>query len=445
MADVVANLIGIIILLAVIAFSIAFHEWGHFVTARRFGAKVTEFMVGFGPVLWARVRGETSYGLKAVPLGGYVRIVGMLPPPPEAPANVVPASSTGRFASLIEQARADSMVEIEPGDEDRVFYKLAARKRVVVMMAGPFMNLILATVLFTGVLVGIGLPQATSTIDAVIPCVPTAERPLGAVEESGSCAAGSRPSPASAADIQPGDVVLSVNSTTVGTWADLYDTLGGVPPGSEAALVLDRDGTRITTTLVTVEATFPVVDDSGQPTGQTQTRPFIGIRPDAAYVPLPVSEVPGYMWDLSVRSAKALLTLPARVVELAQTLATDGERDPNGPVSVVGVTRIGGEIAALDEPIKAKAAAFLGLAASLNLFLFLFNLVPLPPLDGGHAATAIYDGVRRHVARWRGRADPGPFDTARLLPVTYGIASLLIVSGIIVIWADVVKPITLNG
>jgi len=295
------------------------------------------------------------------------------------------------------------------------------------------------------VLAGIGLPTATTTVGAVVPCVPTVDQPLGQVSDDGSCPLGTQASPATTADIQTGDVILAVNGTAVATWDELYAALGAATAGEPATLEVQRGSQTFTTSVGTAEATYPVVGEDGQPTGQTQTRTFVGIRPEASYVPLPITEVPGYMWDLSVRSAKALVMLPVRVVELVQTLVTDGERDPEGPVSVVGVTRISGEIAATAEPIKAKAAAFLGLAASLNLFLFLFNLVPLPPLDGGHAAAATYDGIRRHLARRRGAADPGPFDTARLLPLTYGVAVLLIASGIIVIWADVVKPITLNG
>ncbi len=445
MTSALANIVGILIFLAVIGFSIAFHEWGHFATARRFGVKVTEFMVGFGPALWSRSKGETTYGLKAIPLGGYVRIIGMLPPAPDAPQNLLRASSTGRFATLIEQARSDSMIEIGPEDADRVFYKLPARKRIAIMMAGPFNNLILATVLFTIVLVGIGLPMATNAVGAVVPCVPTADQPLGQVNDDGSCPAGTIASPITSSDIQAGDVIVAVNSVAVATWDELYAELGAATAGVPVTLEVQRGSEQFTTSVDTAVATYPVVGEDGQPTGETQSRTFIGIRPEASYVPIPITEVPGYMWDLSVRSAKALVMLPVRVVELVQTLATDGERDPEGPVSVVGVTRISGEIAAMDEPIKAKAAALLGLAASLNLFLFLFNLLPLPPLDGGHAAAATYDGVRRHLARRRGAADPGPFDTARLLPLTYGVAVLLIASGIIVIWADVVKPITLNG
>lgn len=440
-----ATVLGITIFVLVIGFSIAFHEWGHFTTARRYGLKVSEFMVGFGPLLWGRTRGETTYGLKAIPMGGYVRILGMFPPAKGQPATMIPASTTGRFATMIEQARQDSLVEIGPSDADRVFYKLPPRKRIVIMMAGPFMNLILAVVLFTIVLAGIGTPQATTAIKLIVPCVPTAADPYGALGSDGGCPVGSQPSPANASDVRPGDVVLAVNGTSVATWQQLLDSIGGIDPGEPATLRLDRAGTTLTAEIIPATAVYPVLDDQGEPTGETESRPFIGIRPDAAYVPMPITEVPGYMWDLTVRSVEALVTLPVRIYELAATLLTDGERDPNGPVSVVGVSRLGGEIAALDEPIKTKVAAFLGLAASLNLFLFLFNLLPLLPLDGGHAAAATYESVRNAVARRRGRPDPGPVDTARLLPLTYAVAVVMLVVGAIVIWADIVKPITLSG
>lgn len=445
MTEVLANIVGITIFVLVIAFSIAFHEWGHFVTARRYGIKVTEFMVGFGPKIWSKTRGETDYGLKAIPVGGYVRIIGMIPPPKDAPAGMVPASTTGRFASMIEQARAESMVEIGPEDSDRVFYKQPPRKRIVVMMAGPVMNLVLATVLFTVLLVGIGTPQVNTTVREIVPCVPTAEEPFGQAQADGSCVAGSQPSPATTADIRPGDVLVSLNGASIDTWEAFSEGLADQAPGDTVAVGLERQGTAVTTNVTLAEAEFPVLDESGELTGETQSVAFVGVRPDASYVPMSITAVPGFMWDLTMRSVEALISLPARLVELTGTLITGGERDPNGPVSVVGISRIGGEVAALDEPIKAKAATFLGLAAALNLFLFLFNLLPLLPLDGGHVAAAAFEGVRSWLARLRGLADPGPVDVARLLPATYAVASVLLVAGVIVIWADLVKPITLTG
>ena len=121
-----------------------------------------------------------------------------------------------------------------------------------------------------------------------------------------------------------------------------------------------------------------------------------------------------------------------------------GERAIDSPVSVVGVSRLGGEIAAMDQPLMAKAATFLGLAASLNLFLFLFNLLPVLPLDGGHVAGALYEGIRRWLAKVRHRPDPGHVDIARLLPVAYVVAACLVGMGVIVIWADLIKPISLG-
>ena len=151
------------------------------------------------------------------------------------------------------------------------------------------------------------------------------------------------------------------------------------------------------------------------------------------------------MWDLTYRSAQALVSLPIRVYELVdETLIGGQERSLDSPVSVVGASRLGGEIAAMDRPLESKVATFLMLAASLNLFLFLFNLLPILPLDGGHAAGALYEGAKRNIARMRGKPDPGPVDTARLLPVAYVVAGVLLVVGVVVIWADLVAPITLG-
>ena len=169
------------------------------------------------------------------------------------------------------------------------------------------------------------------------------------------------------------------------------------------------------------------------------------MRPAFEFVSQPWSSVPAYMWDITVQSVKALISLPIRLYELVtDTLIGGGERAIDSPVSVVGVSRLGGEIAAMDQPLMAKAATFLGLAASLNLFLFLFNLLPVLPLDGGHVAGALYEGIRRWLAKVRHRPDPGHVDIARLLPVAYVVAACLVGMGVIVIWADLIKPISLG-
>ena len=158
-------LLGVLLMALGIAFSIALHEIGHLVPAKKFGLKVTQYMVGFGPTIWSRHKGETEYGVKAIPLGGYIRMIGMFPPRPRDGGKLRP-SSTGRFSQLAEQARAESMEEIGPGDEDRVFYKLPVWKRIVIMFGGPLMNLIIAAVLLTGILSVLGLPSSTAKIAA---------------------------------------------------------------------------------------------------------------------------------------------------------------------------------------------------------------------------------------------------------------------------------------
>ena len=436
-----AELIGILIFAALIALSIALHEVGHLVPAKRFGVKVTDYMIGFGPTLWSTVKGETRYGAKAIPLGGYIRMVGMIPPSPDGTHR---SMTTGRFATMIDDARKQSMEEIKPGEEGRAFYRLPVRKRIVVMLGGPTMNLLLAFVLFGIVLVGIGIPQPTTQVASIAPCTPTASQPDAQPLPSGECPTGSEPSPAAQAGFEPGDTILAIEGIPATDWLETTAWIRA-NPGVEADVTVDRAGTTVVIPVMIATATRPVLDEEGNPTEEYVSAGYIGLAPEFEWVSQPVSSVPSYMWDLTVRSVQALFMLPVRLYELVtDTLIGGQERSPESPVSVVGVSRLGGDVAAMDEPMKAKVATFLGLAASLNLFLFLFNLLPILPLDGGHVAGAAYEGVRRRVARWRGRPDPGPVDIARLLPVAYVVAGALMAMAVVVIWADLVKPITLG-
>ena len=437
------EIVGIIGFFLVILASIALHEIGHLVPAKKFGVKVTEYMVGFGPTLWSRRRGETSYGVKAIPVGGYIRMVGMLPPPKDAPEGTARSMSTGRFTMLVEDARRQSLEEIAPGDESRVFYRLPVRQRVIIMLGGPFMNLALAFVLFAIVLVGIGTAQPSLTVSSVVPCVPTVDAPTGSPDASGECAQGA--SPAALAGLQPGDVITGLTGETPASWDALTDQIRAQGVVAGVLTVVRADGTTVQLPVETAEVTRPVYDEMGEPTGAVETTGFLGVRPEIEYVNQSWTTVPAQMWDLTARSATALVSMPVRVYELvSETLVGGGERQIDSPVSVVGVSRLGGEIVASDESPEAKLAIFLSLAASLNLFLFLFNLLPSLPLDGGHVAGALYEGSRRSVARVRGRPDPGPVDVARLLPVAYVVAVALVAVGAVVIFADLVKPLTLG-
>lgn len=439
----ILEVVGILILVALIALSIGLHELGHFLPAKHYGVKVTEFMIGFGPALWTRTKGETRYGFKAVPLGGYVRMIGMLPPAAHA-ATPDQEASRGRFATMIEDARQQSMAEVGPNDGNRVFYRLPVHRRVVIMLGGITMNLILATVLFSIVLVGIGLPQPSLTVGAVVPCTLSAAHPTGAALPSGNCPTGTQATPAVKAGLLPDDVITSVNGAPVTAWDDVSRQLRA-SGGQTVTLGISRDGAATVVPLVVASVDRPEYDANGQPTGATVASGFVGVSPGVEYVRQAWTDVPAYMWTLTYATAEALVSMPVRLYDLVtQTLIGGQERAIDGPVSVVGVSRIGGQVASMDEPLVGKIATFLGLAASLNLFLALFNLLPIPPLDGGHVAGALYEALRRSLARVRGRPDPGPVDVARLLPIAYLTAIVLVGMGVVVIWADLVKPISLG-
>lgn len=435
---------GILLFALLIGLSIALHEVGHLVPAKRFGVRVPDYMVGFGPTIWSKTRGETRYGIKAIPLGGYIRMVGMLPPSKSDPEGRSRAMSTGRFATLVAQAREAAFDEVQPGDENRLFYKLPVRKRVIIMLGGPLMNLFLAFFLFSVVLVGIGLPQPSLNVAAVVPCSPTVDAPSGELLATGACPLDSVQTPASSAGLLPEDQIVSVGPITAESWEQVSEWIRE-NPGAETTMSVVRDGSTVVLPLEVAQVTRPVYDEAGQQTGLNETIGFLGMRPGFEFVREPVTAVPSYMWDLTVRSVQALISLPVRLFELvSETLIGGQDRAVDGPVSVVGASRLGGEIAAMDSPISSKAATFLSLAASLNLFLFLFNLLPILPLDGGHVAGALYEGSRRKWAKLRGAPDPGPVDTARLLPVAYVVAGVLLFMGVIVIYADLVKPISLG-
>ncbi len=430
------TVIGIVAFIIGILFSIGWHELGHMIPAKKFGVKVTQYMIGFGPTIWSRKKGDTEYGVKAVPLGGYIRMIGMFPPGPDGK---VRANSTGRLGAMIEDARKQSQEEVlTEQDKQRTFYKLPVHQKLVVMLGGPVMNLILAAILFTILLVGFGTPQTSTVVEKISPCVPTA------ASVTGQCVNGAAPSPAAAAGVQPGDQIVSYNGTAVSSWTQVSTLIRNSPAGS-ATMVVKRNGTD-TTLHPDVLVMNRTVVTNGQPTNETAPQGFIGVTPEIQLQPQSLTSVPGAMWSLTVRSATALIEIPARMIGVTEAAFGDGQRDPNGPIGVVGVTRISGEVAgAGDIPAEWKVAQFIGLLASLNLFLFLFNLIPLLPLDGGHVAGALWEGLRRQIAKWRHRPDPGPVDVARALPLAYGVAILLIGMSAILVYADFVKPVHIGG
>ena len=447
----IAYIIGVLVVALGVGLSIGLHEIGHLVPAKKFGVKVTQYMVGFGPTIWSRHTGETEYGVKAIPLGGYIRMIGMFPPKPGDPEGQLRASSTGRFTQLMDQARQDSMDEVTPGEENRVFYRLSVPQKVIVMMGGPTMNLLIAVFLLGGILTLYGVPTATPLISTVATCVPSTAPTVAKPQPE--CVAGDPASPASVAGLQKDDRIVSVNGTPVSTW-DQVTPLIRQSAGETMTLVVDRGGSQVTLQApIAVLNRAAYVDNDkvkvdGNGNVMTERVGYLGATPTGELVKGTVLQVPGFVWNAFTQTAGVVVNVPQKMVGVVQAAFGSGERDPNGPISVVGVGRVGGEIASADlgaDGTMAKIMTLLSLIAALNMALFVFNLIPLLPLDGGHVAGALWEGLKRTWARVLGKADPGYVDVAKALPIAYAMSITLIAMSVLLIYADIVNPVRLGG
>ncbi|HYO41052.1 MAG TPA: site-2 protease family protein [Nocardioidaceae bacterium] len=431
--------LGVLLFLVGVAVSIGLHELGHLVPGKLFNVKVTQYFVGFGRTLWSRRRGETEYGVKAVPLGGYVKLVGMLPPGPGSDRRTVPASNTGMFAQLMSDARAAEYELVEPGDENRLFYRLAWWKKVVIMGSGVMTNLVLAFLLFAVVFMGHGVPTATTTVREVSECV-IAVSAADLDKPQRACTPGDPTAPAKAAGIRPGDRIVSFNGRPVEEWADISTAIRGNRDGA-AVIGVVRDGRELTLRTSTTVSTRA---DPDNPEQVTRTG-FLGVSPTAVNERQGVGFVVTTMVDGTWETIKALGAMPVKLYHVGRAALGLEERDVNGPMSVVGAGRVAGELSSASEvPVSDRFFNVLLLIAGLNLFLAMFNLVPLPPLDGGPIATTLYEAARRGVARLLHRPDPGFVDSAKLLPVTYVMAGVILVASMVLIYADIVAPVSLN-
>lgn len=428
--DALLYVLGILIFLLGIAVSVGLHELGHYLPAKRFGVQVRQFMVGFGPTIFSRLRGETEFGVKAFPLGGYILMSGMYPPASKP--------SKGLFSNWINEARKEIAAQ-EDSEAGRKFYQLTALKKMTIMLGGPVMNLLLGIVLIVVSLSGIGTLQNSLKVEQVYQCLE--------VTSSGECEEGAPATPASLAGLQAGDTVSGVNGQSVKSWAEVIELLSN-RESSELTVLRDGESKQLSISPVFMErAVYDSfgnlqLDQQGNP--KTELTPVLGIRLQGVTQPLPLSQALAFAGASVVSMAGFIVQLPYQVYQV--TLSTLGlaERDPNGAVSIVGVGQLAGELTAADIGVDAKLASLLLLLGSLNLVLFVFNLVPLLPLDGGHVLGAIYEGTKRTLGRKVRGVDPGPIDTAKALPLAYFVWLLLISTGLLLILADLINPITLG-
>ncbi|MET7510601.1 site-2 protease family protein [Streptomyces albidoflavus] len=431
---ILLTVLGILVFAFGLLFSIAWHELGHLSTAKLFGIRVPQYMVGFGPTIFSRRKGETEYGIKAIPLGGYIRMIGMFPPGADGR---IEARSTSPFRGMIEDARSAAFEELQPGDETRLFYTRKPWKRVIVMFAGPFMNLILAVAIFLGVSMSFGFATQTTTVGGVQQCV------IAQSEKRDTCRSGDPVSPAKAAGLQEGDKIVAFNGAPVDDWATLSErirqTIG------PATLTVERDGERTQLQATLIENRVAKKDADGEVMKDQWVRAgYLGFAAQTEIQPLGFVDSVGRMGDMLENGVESIIALPSKVPALWDAAFDGGERADDSPVGVVGAARIGGEVMNLDVPAQNQIAMMLFLLAGFNLSLFLFNMLPLLPLDGGHIAGALWESVRRRGARLLRRPDPGPFDVAKLMPVAYVVAGLFICFTLLVLVADLVNPVRIS-
>lgn len=440
--------LGVLLAFIGIALSIALHEIGHLVPAKKFGVRVPQYMVGFGPTVWSKRRGETEYGVKAIPLGGYIRMIGMFPPAKGQDPMMTRASSTGRVGQLIDEARQQSLEEVRPGDEGRMFYQLPVWKRVIIMLGGPVMNLLIALVLFTGIFTLHGVAVTTPQISSVSECVDIS---AAGQQTKSECTSDMPVAPANEAGLKPGDTITAINGTPVETWADVR---GSIRENLDAplSLTVTRDGATRQLEADTIVMDMPKYDEDGaverdaQGELRTERVGFLGASGTSEMQKQPVTAVPGLFGDMVGDTYSLLVRIPQKLVGVAEAAFGTAERDPEGPMSVVGVGRVAGEVASSDAfgDARDKGVLLLSLLGSLNLVLFAFNTIPLLPLDGGHVAGALWEAVKKGWARLRGLPDPGPVDVAKALPLAYGVALAFIAMTLLLVYADFVKPIRLT-
>ena len=371
--------LGVFIFIAAILFSIGLHEFGHFITAKKFGIKVEQFFIGFGPRLWSVRKGETEYGVKALPFGGYVRIAGMNP-----------------------------FEEIAPEDQDRVFKAKKPWQRAIVLSAGSFTHFILGLLIIASIFMAYGEQVPTTTISSV------------------QATFDGKPSPAAAGGIKKGDVLISINGVPLHKWSEATNILHPLG-GKEVPVVVRRAG-KLQTLQVKVGDHNPNYE-AGNHFG------YLGVGSKTVthrYNPIAAigaggREVGQGAW-LSIQALGKLFS-PSSIHRLFSEAAGTTQRSAGDPATVVGVTGAAGGLLG-----RGDLAGFLSLIASFNIFIGTLNLLPLPPLDGGHLAVLAYEKIRRREV-----------DMRKLIPITVTVISVFGSLFLLLLYLDIVRPLPSLG
>lgn len=389
----VAGLPAVIVVLAIVVM-IFLHELGHYLTAKWAGMKVTEFFIGFGPRIWSFHRGETEYGVKAIPAGAYVRIIGM-----------------------------NNLDEVDPADEERAYRQKPYWRRMSVAVAGSTMHFLIAIACLFTLFVGWGVTDDARWEVGRLATFDDTESPAGV------------------AGVEVGDEITSVEGTSVTTFDDLRDSLSGYAPGDTVTVELLRDGEPLAVDVTLGET----------PTGGA----FLGIGPEYPSERLDplsaagraVTDFGRFTWE-STAAIGRFFTPGGLSDFVGQALGTgddagtgdagSGEEPAvegeNRVLSIYGAARIGAQAT------ESGAAGLLGFLVLINIFIGVFNLVPLLPLDGGHVAVATYEKVRELLSRSSARYHA---DVAKLLPLTYVVVAVLVSIGLLALYLDIADPVDL--
>ena len=399
---------GVVLFALGITISIALHEFGHLLTAKAFGMKARRYFIGFGARVWSFRRGETEYGLKAIPLGGFVDIAGMT-----------------------------ALDEVPPEDEPRAFYRKPVWQRVIVLAAGSITHFVVGVLVVYVMAVSTGLPDSRPAVGTIADCVADQDRTTGQIQP---CPAGSAAAPARQAGLQTGDIVLAVGGVPTPTWDDVLTQVRAAAGLTEFRI--ERGGKQLSIPVDVQTVRRLPVDAQPGPNAPLEDAGVVGmgqgIGNNLEYGP--IAALPAtvdFTGQMFAATWDGLKRFPEKIPALFRAIA--GEDDPERPISVVGASIIGGDAAD-----RGLWELFLFMLAAVNFFVGVFNLLPLLPLDGGHIAVNLYEKLRDWARRLRGLPAGGPVNYTKLLPLTY--AAVLVGGGIMLltVTADIVNPIRLG-